>query len=481
MSRRNELADAVQALARALFKDMDGEKPTSIYDMVLKNIEKPMIETVLGHAEGNQSLAARCSASTATRCARRCSSCGSRGSGDALVAKSRGRCSASPTSRASSSSPAAWPPPASRSSPPAAPRSCSRKRRRRRSPRSRRTPASRRCSTAASRRCTRRSTAACSRGATTPRTCAALAPAGIEPIDLLVVNLYPFQATVADPGLPLEDAIENIDIGGPAMLRAAAKNHAGVAVRGRPRRLPDGARRNSQQRRRRPTRRASRSPRKSFAHTAAYDGAIANYLRRSTPRRASFPGHAHACSSPSCRTCATARTRTRAPRSIATRSPAAGSLAALPPAAGQGALLQQHRRRRRRVGMREELRPSRRASSSSTPIPAASRSARRCWKPTRKAFATDPTSAFGGIIAFNRALDRATAEAVGQAVRRSDHRAAGRSRRAEGLRSQGQCARARGAARARRAGATTSSASAAACWCRARDAQRFERAPTSRW
>ena len=59
---------------------------------------------------------------------------------------------------------------------------------------------------------------------------AALREAGIPPIDLLVVNLYPFQATVADPDCRFEDAVENIDIGGPAMLRAAAKNHAGVAV-----------------------------------------------------------------------------------------------------------------------------------------------------------------------------------------------------------------------------------------------------------
>ena len=52
---------------------------------------------------------------------------------------------------------------------------------------------------------------------------------GIAPIDLLVVNLYPFEATVAK-GAPYEDCVENIDIGGPAMIRAAAKNHAGVAV-----------------------------------------------------------------------------------------------------------------------------------------------------------------------------------------------------------------------------------------------------------
>jgi len=54
----NELHEAVKRSLERYFKDMDGEKPTAIYDMVLKNIEKPMIETVLVHAEGNQSRAA---------------------------------------------------------------------------------------------------------------------------------------------------------------------------------------------------------------------------------------------------------------------------------------------------------------------------------------------------------------------------------------------------------------------------------------
>ena len=59
---------------------------------------------------------------------------------------------------------------------------------------------------------------------------AVMAQHGIAPIDLLVVNLYPFAATVARPGSGYADAIENIDIGGPAMLRAAAKNHESVLV-----------------------------------------------------------------------------------------------------------------------------------------------------------------------------------------------------------------------------------------------------------
>ncbi|MEK7839923.1 MAG: bifunctional phosphoribosylaminoimidazolecarboxamide formyltransferase/IMP cyclohydrolase, partial [Pseudomonadota bacterium] len=63
-----------------------------------------------------------------------------------------------------------------------------------------------------------------------PAHVAAMQQHGIPPIDLLVVNLYPFEQTVAKPDCSLDDAIENIDIGGPTMLRAAAKNHGSVAV-----------------------------------------------------------------------------------------------------------------------------------------------------------------------------------------------------------------------------------------------------------
>src|SRR5205823_683195 len=59
---------------------------------------------------------------------------------------------------------------------------------------------------------------------------AAIREHGIEPIDLVVVNLYPFEETVAKPNASLEEAIENIDIGGPSMLRSAAKNHESVTV-----------------------------------------------------------------------------------------------------------------------------------------------------------------------------------------------------------------------------------------------------------
>ncbi len=106
---------------------------------------------------------------------------------------------------------------------------------------------------------------------------AAIEKAGIAPIDLIVVNLYPFQATVADPDCTLENAIENIDIGGPAMLRAAAKNYAGVAVVVDP---ADYSKIIDELKKTGAVADATRFnlARKVFAHTAAYDGAVAAYL-----------------------------------------------------------------------------------------------------------------------------------------------------------------------------------------------------------
>ncbi|WP_243370914.1 bifunctional phosphoribosylaminoimidazolecarboxamide formyltransferase/IMP cyclohydrolase [Geotalea sp. SG265] len=101
---------------------------------------------------------------------------------------------------------------------------------------------------------------------------------GIEPIDMVVVNLYPFEATVAKPDCTLDDAIENIDIGGPTMLRSAAKNNADVTVlvdHSDYRLVLDEMKENG----------GAVSPATNFRlavkvyqHTAAYDGAISNWL-----------------------------------------------------------------------------------------------------------------------------------------------------------------------------------------------------------
>jgi len=117
---------------------------------------------------------------------------------------------------------------------------------------------------------------------------------GIEPIDLLCVNLYPFQETVAKPGVTLEEAIENIDIGGPAMIRSAAKNHRSVLVVTSPERyekvLGDlrkhggsscGAHRLKQ-------------AKQAFSDTSRYDTAIAGYLATQVepkPQPTEMPEH----------------------------------------------------------------------------------------------------------------------------------------------------------------------------------------------
>ncbi|MFM9968368.1 MAG: bifunctional phosphoribosylaminoimidazolecarboxamide formyltransferase/IMP cyclohydrolase [Burkholderiales bacterium] len=106
----------------------------------------------------------------------------------------------------------------------------------------------------------------------------AIRDADIEPIDLVVVNLYPFEKTVARADCSLEEAIENIDIGGPSMLRAAAKNHAGVAVVVDP---ADYAAISEELRANQGALGAARRfalAKKVYTHTAAYDAAISNYL-----------------------------------------------------------------------------------------------------------------------------------------------------------------------------------------------------------
>jgi phosphoribosylaminoimidazolecarboxamide formyltransferase / IMP cyclohydrolase len=119
----------------------------------------------------------------------------------------------------------------------------------------------------------------------------------INPIELVIVNLYPFEATIAKPGTSFDDAIENIDIGGPSMLRSAAKNHERVAVVVDPddygwvaQALQGGGITAAQR---------LQLARKAFAHTAAYDTAIAAYLsgvddsvadeRGSAPERRALP------------------------------------------------------------------------------------------------------------------------------------------------------------------------------------------------
>jgi phosphoribosylaminoimidazolecarboxamide formyltransferase / IMP cyclohydrolase len=136
-----------------------------------------------------------------------------------------------------------------------------------------------------------------------PAHMAALEAHGIGPIDLVAVSLYPFEATVARPGVTLEEAVENIDIGGPSMIRGAAKNHASVAVITDPGQYApvleelrgQGGALSSETR--------YRLAFEAFRRTAQYDAAIAAFLREpgAAGRRAAgsgeperrFPARAH--------------------------------------------------------------------------------------------------------------------------------------------------------------------------------------------
>jgi phosphoribosylaminoimidazolecarboxamide formyltransferase/IMP cyclohydrolase len=110
----------------------------------------------------------------------------------------------------------------------------------------------------------------------------AMAKHDIEPIDMVVVNLYPFEATVAKEGCSLEDAIENIDIGGPTMLRSAAKNNRFVTVLVDPSDYAMVIAEMKQSSGAVSTETNFRLAVKVYQHTAAYDGAISNWLGQRT-------------------------------------------------------------------------------------------------------------------------------------------------------------------------------------------------------
>jgi phosphoribosylaminoimidazolecarboxamide formyltransferase/IMP cyclohydrolase len=235
----------------------------------------------------------------------------------------------------------------------------------------------------------------------------AIRAAGIAPIDLLVVNLYPFAATVADPDCTLEAAIENIDIGGPAMLRAAAKNYAGVAVLVDP---ADYARVLSELRAggvSEPTRFAL--AKKAFAHTAAYDGAIANYL---SSRDGAFPEtltlqlqklqDLRYGENPHQRA-AFYRDARAVPGSLASYRQIQGKELSYNNIADADAAWE---------CVKSFAEPACVIVKHANPCGVAT--GENLLEAYEKALRCDPVSAFGGILAFNRALDRATAQALGK-------------------------------------------------------------------
>ena len=237
---------------------------------------------------------------------------------------------------------------------------------------------------------------------------AVMAKHGIAQIDVLAVNLYPFEATVAKPGCRFEDAIENIDIGGPTMIRSAAKNHAYVAVvvdpadygavadelttRGG---VSDETRK--------------RLARKAFAHTGAYDAAIFSYLQKesgddSFPERLPIglklqsilrygenPHQAAALYSMGSHRSGTLVGATQLqgkPMSFNNIADGNAALECVKSLDGPGCVIVKHAN------------------------PCGVALAKKPEDAYAKAYACDPTSAFGGIIAFNTPVSGAAAKAI---------------------------------------------------------------------
>ena len=233
---------------------------------------------------------------------------------------------------------------------------------------------------------------------------------GIEPIDLLVVNLYPFTRTVARAGCTYDEAVEDIDIGGPAMLRAAAKNHARVAVVVEPEdyagllealhaggTLPAERRRLAQ---------------KTYAHTARYDTAVSAWLdtQLGAPATQAMPA-----------------TLTLSYRKLADlrygENPHQRGAYYLDPDATGASLARARQLQGKELSYnniadadtalecaRQFAQPAcvivKHANPCGAAVAADAKSAYLA------AYRTDPTSAFGGVIAFNRPLDAPTAAQI---------------------------------------------------------------------
>ncbi|OGI56000.1 MAG: bifunctional phosphoribosylaminoimidazolecarboxamide formyltransferase/IMP cyclohydrolase [Candidatus Muproteobacteria bacterium RBG_19FT_COMBO_61_10] len=235
---------------------------------------------------------------------------------------------------------------------------------------------------------------------------------GIAPIDLVVVNLYPFEQAIARPGCDLDHAIENIDIGGPTMLRSAAKNHASVTV------LVDSgdyALVLAEMKSNGGTVTAAtrfRLATKVFEHTARYDGAIANYLGslRADGGRTLFPhtyNHQFLLAqemrygeNPH-QKAAFYREARPAEACVATATQLQGKELSFNNVADTDAALEC-------VKSFDEAA----CVIVKHANPCGVAVADSVLDAYQQAYITDPTSAFGGIIAFNRALDAVTAKAI---------------------------------------------------------------------
>jgi len=233
---------------------------------------------------------------------------------------------------------------------------------------------------------------------------------GIDPIDLVVVNLYPFEATVAKPDCDLETAIENIDIGGPALIRAAAKNHASVGVIVD---ATDYARVIAELQAAGSLSHATRFKlaAKSFAHTSKYDAAVAEYLGKRVEDAETFPE-------------SVVLRYTRAQAMRYGENPHQLAAFYIEPNAAQGSIAKATQIQGKELSYNNiaDADAALECVKSFNELPTCVivKHANPCGiaqaatqlEAYDRAYVCDPTSAFGGIIAFNGPLEAATAKAI---------------------------------------------------------------------
>lgn len=241
----------------------------------------------------------------------------------------------------------------------------------------------------------------------------------IDPIDMVVVNLYPFAQTVANPDCSLEDAIENIDIGGPTMVRSAAKNHKDVAIvvnssdyqRVLEEMIANNNSLNAQTR--------FDLAVAAFEHTAAYDGMIANYFGTMVPSYGKAQEN-----DPS----------SKFPRTINFQFKKKQDMRYGENSHQQAAFYVEDETPAGSVASAKQLQGKALSYNNIADTDSALECVKEFEEPAcvivkhanpcgvaiaddiltayQRAFSTDPTSSFGGIIAFNRELDADTAEAI---------------------------------------------------------------------
>src|SRR5512137_130698 len=240
---------------------------------------------------------------------------------------------------------------------------------------------------------------------------------GIEPIDLVVVNLYPFAATIAQPGCTFEDAVENIDIGGPAMVRASAKNHDRVAIVVDP--LDYGSVLAEMEREdggvSGPTR--LRLAAKAYAHTAQYDAMVASYLSQVV--RTNGSGGTASADFPDLLPLQF-RKRLDLRYGENPHQQAAFYVASDAQGASVGSASQLQGKELSFNNLADADTALECVRQFDTPACVIVKHANPCGvaiaatirEAYDRAYRTDPTSAFGGIIAFNRPLDAETASAI---------------------------------------------------------------------